>query len=530
MTPEYQAGLYMRLSRDDGAGESASISTQRKMLHSYAKEHGFEVYGEYVDDGFSGTSFKRPAWEKLIHDIEAKRVNLVITKDLSRLGRDYILTGQFTEIYFPAKKVRYIAINDGYDSDSPLNDIAPFKNIVNEMYARDTSKKIRSAFQTKIREGAFIGNFAPYGYEKDPVNKNHLVIDPITAPVVREIFERAERGESPFNIARVLNQKEVLTPAMYRCARHPYLQSEASSGQKGWTSGTICKMLKNAVYLGHVVQGKTSKLSFKSNITLSHPEEEWVVVKHMHEPLVSQEVFDRIKKRSVPRKHLPETDFMNVFSGIAVCGDCGRNMSVTGKKGNAQSYRLVCGGYKQYGTKKCTSHSMDYELLYETVLKEMNALLDLTAQEQEEIQTKLRQSACKEQEDLEEHSAAPLKKRNREISRIIGQLYEDKVNHRISEERFYHMLSSLEKEQKEITAGLLSVKNRNAKREQQEQDGARPWADLLKDAAGEKKLTKDFLGKFIEKIEICEKAETVYDGKRSRSQTIRIYFKTSGLP
>lgn len=530
MMTGYQAGLYMRLSRDDGAGESASISTQRKMLRSYAKEHGFEVYGEYVDDGFSGTSFKRPAWEKLINDIEARRVNLVITKDLSRLGRDYILTGQFTEIYFPAKKVRYIAINDGYDSNSPLNDIAPFKNIVNEMYARDTSKKIRSAFQTKIREGSFIGNFAPYGYEKDPVNKNHLVIDPITASVVREIFERAERGEPPSDIAKALNEREVLTPAMYRCARHPYLQSADTSRRKGWTSGTICKMLGNAVYLGHVVQGKTSKLSFKSNITLSHPKEEWVVVKHMHEPLVSQEAFDRIKRRSVSRKKLPKTDFINVFSGIAVCGDCGRSMSVTGKRGKSQSCRLVCGGYKQYGTQKCTSHSMDYELLYQTVLKEIQALLDLTDQEQEEIQKALRQPACLKDGNLEERSAAPLKKRNREISRIIGQLYEDKVNQRISEERFCEMLASLEKEKKEITAGLLSVKNRNAERENQEQAEACQWAELLKEVTDERKLAKDLIGKYIEKIEICQSAHIVHEGKRRRCQTIRIYFKTNGLP
>lgn len=526
----YEAGLYMRLSRDDGAGESASISTQRKMLRSYAKEHGFNVYGEYVDDGFSGTSFKRPAWERLINDIEAKRVNLVITKDLSRLGRDYILTGQFTEIYFPAKKVRYIAINDGYDSDRPLNDIAPFKNIVNEMYARDTSKKIRSAFQTKIKEGAFIGNFAPYGYEKDPLNKNHLVIDPITAPVVREIFERAERGESPSNIAGALNEKKVLTPAMYRCARHPYLQSEKYSEQKGWTSGTICKMLKNAVYLGHVVQGKTSKLSFKSNITLSHPKEEWVVVKHMHEPIVTQEVFDRIKKRSVPRKKFPEIDFINVFSGIAVCSDCGRNMSVTGKKGKPQSYRLVCGGYKQYGTQKCASHSMNYELLYETVLKEMEALLDLTAQEQEELQKELRQPDCKKDGNYEERAAAPLKKRNREISRIIGQLYEDKVNQRISEERFYEMLVSLEKEQKEITAGLRSVKSRNAEKENLVQAEACQWADFYKEVTVKKILTKDLIGKFIEKIEICQSEDIIHDGKRRSCQMIRICFKTNGLP
>ncbi|MFR3728713.1 recombinase family protein [Lacrimispora sp.] len=526
----YHAGLYMRLSKDDGAGESASISTQRKMLRSYAKEHGFEIYREYVDDGFSGTSFQRPAWEALISDIEARRVNLVITKDLSRLGRDYIITGQFTEIYFPAKKVRYIAINDGYDSDRPLNDIAPFKNIVNEMYARDTSKKIRSAFQTKIREGSFIGNFAPYGYEKDPFNKNHLVIDPVTAPVVREIFERAEKGESPSCIADALNEREVLTPSMYRCVRHPYLQPPDTSGRKMWTSGTICKMLGNAVYLGHVVQGKTSKLSFKSNITLSHPKEEWVVVKHMHEPLVSQEVFDRINKRSVSRKGFRKTDFINVFSGIAVCGDCGRNMSVTGKNGKSQSCRLVCGGYKQYGTQKCTSHSMDYALLYQTVLKEIKALLNLTVQEQEEIQKACSLPACLKNGKEAERSAAPLRKRSREISRIIGQLYEDKVNKRISEELFYEMLASLEKEQKEIAAGLLSEKIKNTEKEDQEQAGACQWAALFKEITDEEKLTRDLIYKFIEKIEICQSTEEVHEGKRRRCQKIRIYFKTRGLP
>jgi DNA invertase Pin-like site-specific DNA recombinase len=531
MTQGYQAGLYMRLSKDDeGASESASISTQRKMLRSYADEHGFEVYREYVDDGFSGTSFKRPAWEQLINDIEGKRVNLVITKDLSRLGRDYILTGQFTEIYFPAKKVRYIAINDGYDSNSPLNDIAPFKNIVNEMYARDTSKKIRSAFQTKIREGAFIGNFAPYGYEKDPANKNHLVIDPVTAPVVREIFEKAERGESPSKIAKFLNQREVLTPAMYRCARHPYLKTDNSSRRNVWTSGTICKMLKNAVYLGHVIQGKTSKLSFKSNITLPHPKEEWVVVKHMHEPLVSQEVFDRIKKRSVPRKNPPETGFTNIFSGIAICGDCGRNMSVTGRKGKEESYRLVCGGYKQYGTQECTSHYIDYQLLYQTVLKEIEILLAFTDGEQEEIQNVLRKPSSMKDRNFEDRAVTALKKRDREISRIIGQLYEDKVNQRISEERFYDMLASLENEQKEITAGLETVKNKLVVGENEKQGEGCGWTDLLNEVTAEKKLTADLIGKLIDKIEICQSTETDSGGSCRRCQTIRIYFKTNGLP
>ena len=202
----YTAALYMRLSKDDdGAAESASIITQRKMLRSYAAEHGYVVFDEYVDDGWSGTNFDRPDFKRMIGDIEAKKVNMVITKDLSRLGRDYITAGQYTEIYFPSKGVRYIAIHDGYDSDSPYSDIAPFKNVINEMYARDTSKKIRSAFATKMRDGAYIAAFAPYGYQKDPADKNHLVVDRQSGQVVKRIFRMAAEGAPPTEIARSLN-------------------------------------------------------------------------------------------------------------------------------------------------------------------------------------------------------------------------------------------------------------------------------------------------------------------------------------
>ena len=187
----YIAGLYLRLSKDDGAGESSSISTQRNILLSYAKDNNFRIYDEYVDDGWSGTNFERPEFKRMIKDIESGHINLVLTKDLSRLGRDYITTGQYTEIYFPSKGVRYIAINDGYDSESQYTDIVPFKNVLNEMYARDTSRKIRSAFISKMEQGSYIGNFAPYGYKKDERNKNHLIIDEEAAPIVSKIFKMA---------------------------------------------------------------------------------------------------------------------------------------------------------------------------------------------------------------------------------------------------------------------------------------------------------------------------------------------------
>jgi DNA invertase Pin-like site-specific DNA recombinase len=520
MTAKYHAALYMRLSKDDDRVlESASISTQRKMLQTYAREQGFEVYGEYVDDGYSGTNFNRPAWERLLKDIEAKHVNLVITKDLSRLGRDYIMTGQFTELYFPSKKVRFVAINDGYDSDSPLNDIAPFKNMVNEMYARDTSKKIRSAFQTKIKEGAFIGNFAPYGYEKDPKDKNHLVIDPVTAPIVHEIFDRAEHGEAPFTIAKRLNERNVETPYQYRCMTHPYLIKEESKKVPKWTSGTICKMLSNEVYLGHVVQGKTVKLSFKSDITLSQPRKEWVVVKDKHEPIVTQEVFDRVRNRSVPRKKTKNIEFHNIFSGLAVCGDCKRNMSIAGKTGDPKAFHLVCSGYKQYGNKVCSSHKISYELLYQIVSEEIKNQLDQTEQWQKELLETSKKASSTSRKKEPVHALDVLKKRDKEIFRIIGQLYEDKVNQRISEERFYDMLSSLEREQKGIDHKLKKAQQEVLLHNNQSQveKNDEELDQLIKEILGEIDMTPELVLTLIEKIEIGSK-------NQEESQSVKIYF------
>ena len=528
----YRAALYMRLSKDDdGPGESSSISTQRKMLCSYAMENGFDIYREYVDDGYSGTNFDRPAWKQLLKDIEAKQVNLVITKDLSRLGRDYIMTGQLTEIYFPSRGIRYIAVNDGYDSDSPWSDIAPFKNIINEMYARDTSKKIRSAFQTKIKEGAFIGNFAPYGYEKDPEDKNHLLVDPVAAVIVREIFQWAEQGEAPARIAELLNQKNVLTPAMYRCAGRPYLNPDTYSKRKEWTSGTVCKLLSNPVYLGHIVQGKTVKVSFKSSVTLRKPRKEWVVVEDMHEPLISREVFERVRRRSVSRKTAAETGFTNIFSGFARCGDCGRNMSSTGAGGKNKSRKLVCGGYKLYGRRECTNHSMDYQLLYKVVLEEIRSLLSFTEEEKAEIDEALRKPLVPKEMPGEEKAVASLKRRECELESMIGKFYEDRVNGRIGEERFYKMLDYCEKEEKEIRESLALIQRSCPPAQEVEPAVSGLLSRLLEEISQEKGLSSDVLGKFIDRIEVFQSGEGEEEengnkgNKCNKYQTIRIYYR-----
>ena len=520
---QYKAALYMRLSKDDGTGESASISTQRTMLRSYAARHGFFIYGEYADDGYSGTTYDRPAWKRLLADIEAGRVNLVITRDLSRLGRDYILTGQYTEIYFPAKGVRYIAVNDGYDSKSQGNDLAPFQNIVNEMYARDTSKKIRSALRTKMEEGAFIGNFAPYGYRKDPEDKNHLLIDPVTARVVRDIFERALRGESPLSIAKLLNEKRIKTPAGYRRFQHHEMCLENVEGERGWTSGAICKILSNPVYAGDIVQGKSSKLSFKSQITLSIPKEEWVVVKDMHDPIVSREMFEQAGRRSISRKRSKLTQFSNVFSGLVYCGDCKRAMTTTGGS-HEDERKLVCSGYKQYGKAACTNHYIDYGLLCQIVSQELTALITLTEKERKELARELEEYGKKADNPEDKQAAETLKKREKEIDRVIGKLYEDRVNEIVKEERFYKLLAFYEQEQREIKAEADALKQTTSSvwisREKSEHDVDRLLNELV-----EKRIpAPDLLKQFIDRIEIFQSRKDP-DQRDKRFLTVRICYR-----
>ena len=303
-----RGAIYLRLSKDDETRrESSSISSQRRLLHRYAQAHGFPIVREYSDDGWSGTTFNRPAFQEMIHDIEQGEINLVMTKDLSRLGRDYIVSGQYTELFFPSKNVRFIAVNDGYDSAVSDSDLIPFKNIVNEMYARDISRKIRSSLHTKMEDGSYIGNFAPYGYQKHPGPPIRLIPDLKTAPVVRQIFSMAASGQTPSQIAIALNKHQIPSPAVYRCMMHPNLIESNYTQKRLWTGNTILKMLHNSVYLGQMIQGKKRKLSFKSQLTVSNPRELWIDAGTTHEPLINIETFEMCQRAIEQRRCKKET-------------------------------------------------------------------------------------------------------------------------------------------------------------------------------------------------------------------------------
>ena len=289
---EYSGALYMRLSKDDGRDESLGIEGQRLLLREKAKSEGIRIYDEYVDDGYSGTRADRPALLRMLKDIELGRVNTVLVKDMSRLGRDHIATGELTEVYFPRMGVRFISVNDGCDSERGDDDMTPFRHVINEMYARDISKKIRSSLYAKMREGKYIGSFAPYGYKKCESDKGRLVLDAAAADVVKQIFMLRSMGKSGREIAEVLNGMAIPVPLDYR----RLCDGRASAGLR-WSASGVCKILRNPVYVGDTVQGKNKKPTLKSQRSYSMPREKWIVVENTHEPIISREMFNACQLR-----------------------------------------------------------------------------------------------------------------------------------------------------------------------------------------------------------------------------------------
>ena len=422
-----RTALYLRLSREDGGGEEGgSIANQRALLRAYAGAHGLEVAGEYVDSGWSGTRFDRPAFRRLLSDVEAGAVDIVLTKDLSRLGRDYITAGQYAELYFPAHGVRLIAVNDGFDSGQE-SDIAPFKNVVNEMYARDISRKIRSALAVKRAAGQYVGNFAPYGYEKDPADRGRLRPEPHSAAVVEEIFASAAAGEGSGAIARRLNERGEPPPGKWRCLLYPRLREEDWAGAGVWTAAAVRRVLDNEAYLGRAVQGKSRKPSFRAGAAVRRAREDWVRVEDAHPALVSPGVFAAAhgnRRRPVGR------GFHNELSGLIWCAGCGSPMAAVSTRKQGSPAALVCARYKRAGPAACSSHRIDYAACCALLREALSPCLTLTAEEEAALPL------------AGSDSAGPALGREREkLERLLGQLYEDRAAGRLEEGAFWSLLA-----------------------------------------------------------------------------------------
>ena len=375
----YRAGLYLRLSKDDDqAGESFSIGTQRSMLTDYCESHQYNVYKVYVDDGYSGMNFDRPAFRELLKDIDAGLINMVLTKDLSRLGRDYIMTGYYSEIYFQAKGIRYIAVTDNFDSAKKNNDIAPFKNILNEMYARDISQKIKAAKHQQAKQGQFIGAQAPYGYQKDPANKNHLVIDPEAAETIRLVFSLAEQGLGNVAIANELQARQIVTPAAYKFqhgdARYENHDPVRMGNYCKWAAVTVGHILNNRIYLGELASLKTEVVNCKTKQRIRIPHCQQIVACGAHEAIISAEQFERVHAIRSKRPCLANRQRYNLFRGKLFCECCGHPLTISRKQLKERVTDMYLCMYHYSHPEICPkTHRVYHDMLYPYVLQEIQA-------------------------------------------------------------------------------------------------------------------------------------------------------------
>ena len=501
-----RAALYLRLSRDDTgcAGESESIANQRRLLHDYALREGWPVVAEYADDGVSGTTFDRPQFQKMLCEIPRRGINLILIKDLSRLGRDYLETGRYLERYFPEHGVRVVAVGDAVDT--AREDIfLPMRNYINELYARDTSGKIRAALQTKMKDGRFIGHYAPYGYRRDPQERSRLVPDQAAAAVVRRLFAGAAGGAAPSVLAARLNAQGEAPPSVYR----------GSAPRGEWTAGTVRRILRNEVYLGTLIQGKTRKPSFKSGKVRRTAPEEQFVVPHCHEALVSQAVFEQVQQQSRVRRISRSGGFVNVFTGIAFCADCGRAMSTVGTRRKGSRADLACGGYKQHGRSACTRHGTNYEALEAAVLDVLHRHLALTEREKAELRKRLMHSLC----SPEGEDAHGLRRSLSRTEDTIAALYLDRASGRLAADSFYAALHRLEEQ-------AAALRRRLDMRKTELPDAAR-LESVIDECCCPERLTRELVRAFVRRIEVEE--GTGRGAARRQNIRISLYFEQNEI-
>ena len=443
----YNVGIYIRLSRedDDKVYESESITNQKSLLFQYVKENNLRVYDIYIDDGYSGTNFDRPNFNRLLNDIELGKVNMVITKDMSRLGRDYIGTGNLIEKYFPEHNVRYIAVTDNIDTflDNPNNDIAPFKAIMNDMYAKDISKKIKSSLRAKQKEGNFVGGRTPFGYMQDPDNKNHLVINEEQACVVKRIFDMCLEGLSFYKIAKQLTIERIKTPAQYysfECKNNYNLKY----GE--WHSKTIRDILINQMYVGDMVQNRRSKVNYKVKKVIRNNPKDYIIVENTHEPIIDKEIFYEVQKRIPKNVGRNEKKENHLLDGLLYCGDCGHRISVAPRRKKDNRCYTICNYYRTYMKQKlCTTHSNNYDELEKVIISTLTNMC-LNYINKDKIKNDVLNNVTKDNKLNNKKELETLTNDIKQINDNLDIIYIDKLNKKITEEQFERVKVKLENE------------------------------------------------------------------------------------
>ena len=529
--------LYGRLSqederqRDDRQKESNSIHNQKLFLEQYAADHGFENTLFLADDGYSGTNFDRPAWKKIIEMVERDEVETIIVKDLSRLGREYLQVGQYTEIYFPEKGVRFIAVNDGVDSlVESSNDFNPIRNWANELHAKDTSKKVRAIKKMQAERGERLGGKPPYGYKKKDKDSKEIIPDEETAPIVRQIFDLCAAGKGPNQIARILTREQVLNPTnQYYQTTGAACTNLDTTRPYTWSGKTVAKILENKVYIGHTLNMKKTTLSYKNKKQIQKPESEQILVENTHEPLISMEVWEivqdvRAHKRRPP-KHMEEP---NLFSGLVYCADCGKYMVLCRtEKMREDQYYFRCSTYGKRGKTACSPHQIREMDLKAIVLDDLRRVTHFARMKERQFAqyinqrntAELRREINRLQKDLDS-----MHRRYDELSALFKRLYEDNVLGRVSDEQFRMLSADYNAEQKSLSADIP------AKEEQLEKLKASAanvdaFIEKAKRYTTIDELTPELLRLFIQRIEVGERSQKY---SRSAGQSIRIVYRDIG--
>ena len=521
--------LYCRLSRDDELqGDSNSIINQKAILQKYADDNGFGNTMFFVDDGYSGTNFDRPDWERLIALAEDGKIGTVIVKDMSRLGRDYLKVGYYTEVFFPGLDIRFIAINNGVDSAIQQDsDFTPFLNIINEWYAKDTSKKIRAVFKAKGQSGKPLCTNPPYGYVKDPEEKSRWIIDPEAAEVVREIFSLCVKGYGPTQIAKELTRRQIVNPVAY--ARRQGLTLPAKTlddDPYAWHDSTVARLLTRVEYLGHTANFKTYRKSYKNKKQMHNDRSEWQIFENTHEPIIDQETFDIVQKIRDGRRRLTPMGEMPILSGMLFCADCEAKLyQVRGRGWEHSKEYFVCATYrKQKGT--CSSHQIRNVVIEQLLLDDIRRVTAYAREHEDEFVRLVTQKSKQETErNLRESKKEPeaAKARISKLDSIIQRLYEDNIEGKVSDERFAKLTATYEAEQRQLEYRIAELQSFMANTKN-ESLGVDTFLSMVRRYTDIKELDAEIIRVFVEKI-LVYKAEKV-DGYRV--QRIKIIYNGIG--
>jgi DNA invertase Pin-like site-specific DNA recombinase len=521
--------LYCRLSRDDELmGDSNSIVNQKAILKKYADDNGFRNTEFYADDGVSGTTFDRPDFNRMMADVEAGRIGTIIIKDMSRFGRDYLKVGYYTEVVFPEAGVRFIAINNGIDSANQTDsDFTPFLNIINEWYAKDTSKKIRAVFKSKGQSGKPLCTNPPYGYLKDPEDKHKWVIDAEAADVVQRIFRLCMSGYGPTQIARQLEERQIVVPTVHLQSKGINTPARAPENPYAWQGRTVADILEKMEYLGHTVNFKTFKKSYKSKVKLWNNPEDWLVFKNTHEAIIEEGIWETVQKIRDGKRRPSRMGEMGMLSGMMYCADCGAKLYQVRANGwtHDKEY-FVCATYRKIKG-GCSSHQIRNVVIEQLVLEDLRRITDFAKHHEQEFIESLRRSseiehAEKHRYNLKEYEQ--VQERIATLDKIIRKLYEDNVLGKISDERFYKMSVDYEAEQKSLTERVASLKQVLESAKQQSLNTERFLA-LVRKYTEIPELDAEIIREFIDRI-IVYKAEQT---NGQRTQRIQIYYNCIGV-